>query len=283
MRLKLVDALRNNASSASVGYVRSPRLFTSFLLCFCWLIAVAVDEVRAEITETVHIRGGAFTPLLKTKQYGDKVTVKPFFIDRHAVTRAQFRDFISSHSDWGKSRPAGLFSDTTYLSNWSSATTAPQPETAPVTFVSWFAAKAYCAAQGKRLPTAAEWEFVGLASETKPDGRRDPEYTAKILKWYEHNTQELPPVGQSKNFYGVQDMHGLIWEWVDDFNGEFTSGDSRGDGSAESSEFCGAAALKVNEQTRRDYAAFMRYAFRGSVRGNYAIWNLGFRCARSNK
>jgi formylglycine-generating enzyme required for sulfatase activity len=41
--------------------------------------------------------------------------------------------------------------------------------------------------------------------------------------------------------------------------------------------FCAAASIEVNDM--EDYAAFLRFSYRGSLRGNYCIANLGFRCA----
>jgi formylglycine-generating enzyme required for sulfatase activity len=52
---------------------------------------------------------------------------------------------------------------------------------APVTNVSWFAAKAYASWKGKRLPTVAEWEYAAAASVDKPDGASDPEFLALIV------------------------------------------------------------------------------------------------------
>ena len=44
--------------------------------------------------------------------------------------------------------------------------------------------RSLCRWQQKRLPSSAEWELVALASETAPDGRKDPGYQARLLEWY---------------------------------------------------------------------------------------------------
>ena len=90
----------------------------------------------------------------------------------------------------------------------------------------------------------------------------------------------LPEVGSGEpNYWGVQDLHGLIWEWVADFNTALVTGESRGDTGLERSLFCGAGSLGAPE--RDNYPAFMRFGFRGSLKANYTVHNLGFRCAKS--
>ena len=54
----------------------------------------------------------------------------------------------------------------------------------------------------------------------------------------------------------------------------------RGDKEAESDRFCGFGAFAVSEQERVNYPAFMRDAYRSSLRGTYTLHNLGFRCAK---
>ena len=82
----------------------------------------------------------------------------------------------------------------------------------------------------------------------------------------------------TQNQFGVWDVHGLIWEWTEDFNSAFVTGESRGDSALEKSMFCGSGA--VGSTNPSDYAAFMRFGFRSSLKGNYTVGNLGFRCVK---
>ena len=103
-----------------------------------------------------------------------------------------------------------------------------------------------------------------------------------LLPWYEiPKTHKKEIGGTFKNYWGIWDMHGLVWEWTSDFNSVLISGESRQDVDTERNLFCGTAA--INATNLMDYAAFMRYAFRGSVKANYCIRTLGFRCSKSIK
>lgn len=235
----------------------------------------------------VQIAGGTYTPVLQSNGKAQKV--EAFFLDQYAVTNAQYLAFVSAQPGWQRSRVPRLFADPTYVRHWQDDL-LPAPADAalwhsPVTYVSWFAARAYCRWQGKRLPTTAEWEYVALASAEAPDGRGDPTYTRRLLEWYAVPTPTvLPSIGSGgKNYWGVYDMHGLIWEWVEDFQTAIVTGESRGDSDLERQLFCGAGATNVAEQERVNYPAFMRSAYRSSLQGHYTVANLGFRCAAARK
>lgn len=213
----------------------------------------------------------------KTKQKSNKIILRldSFQIQSHPVSVLDFKKFIIENPEWSKNSVSSLFKDDYYLNNFENAT-----DLAPITYVTWFAARAYCHWLGLRLPNLNEWEYVAAASETKRDANRDPKFLERILKWYgEPQGQEMKNVGSIyKNKYGIWDLHGLIWEWVEDFNTNFVTGESREDGSYNKDMFCGAGAMSSTD--KENYAAYMRFAFRSSLRGKSSVWNLGFRCAK---
>jgi formylglycine-generating enzyme required for sulfatase activity len=64
-----------------------------------------------------------------------------------------------------------------------------------------------------------EWEYVAAASETKRNAQRDPEFISRILNWYASHNDVIGDTGQRPaNVYGIKDLHGLVWEWTNDFN-----------------------------------------------------------------
>ena len=230
----------------------------------------------------VIIRGGIFKPQFRSTADPKEIPVRPFALDVLPVTNADFLEFVHANPRWQRSRVKRLFADEFYLTNWTSALElgTNAPPNAPVTYVSWFAAKAYAQWRGKRLPIVAEWELVVAANATRPNAEDDPQFQQVLLNWYAAPAgQRLAAVGAGPaNYWGVHDLHGLIWEWVADFNTALVTGDARGDTGLDRKLFCGSGAAGAADV--RDYAAFMRYGFRSSLKVDYCVQNLGFRCAK---
>lgn len=226
-------------------------------------------------TALVEVPAGTFAALFPGRDSQRDSTVAAFALERHPVTNAQFLAFVHAEPRWRRSRIAALFADRGYLRDWAGdldcgGTGADRP----VTGVSWFAARAYARWRGRRLPTLAEWERAAAAP--LGDGR-DP--TSAVLAWYGKPTPAtFDPVGSGQaNSLGLHDLHGLVWEWVDDFAAAMGTGDARSANDLQRSMFCGAGA--VNATRPADYAAFLRYAMRGALDGAHTTRNLGFRCA----
>lgn len=179
--------------------------------------------------------------------------------------------------------------DRGYLKHWSGdlelGLDAGEIKNSPVINVSWFAARAFAKWKGKRLPTLDEWEYVASASGHKPLASRDKEFVQQILDWYSKpNPETLPPVAQNNpNYYGVYDLHGLVWEWVQNFNTVFISGESRGNQGELKQFYCAAGSSAASDADKENYAAFLRYAFRGSLEADFSVGNLGFRLAKDIK
>ena len=231
------------------------------------------------VTEMMNIKGGYYLPLYSLDT--QTIVVKPFLMDKYPVTNADFKKFILTNPTWGKNKIKSIYADSNYLYHWYSDTTFDSRlNRSPVVNISWFAAKKYCECQGKRLPTVAEWELAAQASETKANASKDYKFNQWILNWVSKpNPKVLPSVGSTfKNFYGVWDMHGLVWEWTYDFNSALTTGESRGNGGLDNTFFCGGGSFASKDIN--NYAAFMRFASRSSVKAKYTVPNLGFRCVK---
>ncbi|MGZ3649560.1 MAG: formylglycine-generating enzyme family protein [Bdellovibrionota bacterium] len=233
------------------------------------ILALLLSSASSEASPKVPIPAGAFRPMFGSE--GVDLKVSRFRLDQSAVTTGQFSRFLRSHPAWDKSRVESDLADHQYLS-------AHTPLSGPVVSVSWFAAQAYCESRGGRLPSTLEWEYVAAASETARDASKDPAFERKILAWYDARGALPPRADTGKpNFYGVKGMHGLVWEWTSDFNAFFVAADNRQDGEQSKNFFCGAAS--TGAESREGYAAFLRYAMRGSLQANYTMSSLGFRCA----
>lgn len=233
------------------------------------------------LSAMVTIPAGSYQPLYGRPGEG-AVRVERFRIDRDAVTHRQFLAFVQANPEWRRSRVKGVFAErSSYLASWRGDLDAGAPAQldAPVTGVSWFAARAYCAAQGKRLPTVAEWEYVGAADTKKRDAARDPAFIDHVVTLYATRTSRLaaPAADAEVNAYGVRGMHDRAWEWVEDFNSVLVSDDSRGVGERSHELYCASAAIGATDP--RNYAAFLRYAIRAGVSARSSLQTLGFRCA----
>ena len=247
---------------------------------FLLALVAALPAVAAPVFQP--IEGTTFESVLPVAKNSKNVTIDDYQLARTPVTNAEFLAFVKAQPQWQRGRAAKLFVDDKYLQHWGGPTRlgAANPE-APVVHVSWFAADAYCAAQGARLPTWHEWEWAAAADERVADARKDPTWRQRILGWYAETGTNLPRVGRGPaNLHGVQDLHGLVWEWVEDFGAMMVSGDNREQGAdPDLMKFCGAGAMTMEQ--KENYAVMMRIAMLSSMKASYTTANMGFRCAKS--
>lgn len=139
------------------------------------------------------------------------VTLDSFYIDAHEVTVARFAHFANVSGYQTEAERAG---DGTTWRTFNSA----DRQKFPVTYLTWNDAVRFCAYDGGRLPTEAEWEYAarGNTKRTYPWG------ATFNAAWA--NTVELgagQPVAVASNSalspFGAYDMSGNVWEWVHDW------------------------------------------------------------------
>ena len=133
-------------------------------------------------------------------------SVETFHIDLHEVTNANYHLFASA-------------TKREFPYHWSEGNIPAGKEDHPVIYVSWHDANAYCKWSGKRLPTEQEWEKAarGENGNIYPWGN---EWSLdKSNNPYKGSTGTQPvgsyPEGRSP--YGLYNMSGNVWEWVDSF------------------------------------------------------------------
>jgi formylglycine-generating enzyme len=229
------------------------------------------------------VAGGTFRSVLPADGKAAPAVIAPFLMRTRPVSNADYRDFLVAHPQWQRGQAPAVFAAPDYLSDWRAPLDySPRAATAPVTQVSWYAAMAFCDSEQARLPRWYEWEFAAAADESRADARDDPVWLARILAWYSRPASAPPQsIGLAPpNRYGMYDMHGLAWEWVEDFNGLFVSADSRVQGAQKQLEFCGGAALSLGD--RRNYAVLIRLALLAAMEGKQGGNYLGFRCVRDS-
>lgn len=221
----------------------------------------------------VVIPEGSFHSVLPEVE-GEPIEVDRFTIDKTAVTNEDYLEFLRENPEWRRSEIPAVYSRAGYLSHWEGDLKAGDETEAdkPVTRVSWFAANAYCGWKGGRLPTLNEWEYTAQAMDFNSAADAD-RFSYKLIGWYSavdaNKTSRTGSTG-IENRYGVQDMFGLVMEWVEDFNppvGEDISLD------------CGTVGRMKGDNTIYTYAMSIRYITRMSFGPETATGMLGFRCA----
>ncbi|GJL77666.1 MAG: hypothetical protein NPINA01_06550 [Nitrospinaceae bacterium] len=167
-------------------------------------------SVTSQIPGMVYVPAGEFI-MGSNERWDDEspehiASTDGFYIDLNEVTNEDYKKFVDATK-----REAPY--------HWPNGVIAKGKEKHPVVYVSWFDAKDYCEWSGKRLPNEKEWEKASRGEEgfTYPWGH---EWTLdRSNNPYKHSTGTEPvgsyPDGRSP--YGLFDMSGNVWEWVDSF------------------------------------------------------------------
>ena len=143
---------------------------------------------------------------------------RPFYIGRFEVTQAQW---VARTGD-----------NPSHFTSPSSAVPASQVSARPVEQVSWHDVQQFCAQNGLRLPTEAEWEFAFRAGTSaafhgwasSPNGTNADSQLGTIA-WFDANSAEQtrPVGGKAANGFGLCDMSGNVGEWVHDWYGDYSA------------------------------------------------------------
>jgi formylglycine-generating enzyme required for sulfatase activity len=220
-------------------------------------------------TEQAGAEFGSARPWYLDEHPEHSADLPDFFIDRLEVTNGLYKRFI----DATQARPPRF---------WTERNFPKGRENHPVTGVSWYEADHYCRWAGKRLPTEAEWEKAARGA----DGREFP--WGNVFDPKKANTGASGfgaplPVGslpEGVSPYGVLDMAGNAWEWVEDWYRPYPGSDYKSPLFGQKEKvFRGGGYGGPGGH----YALplFYRAAYRSSIPPEEAYLDLGFRCAKS--
>ncbi len=129
-----------------------------------------------------------------------------FHMDLNEVTNSDYKKFVVATQQVAPY-------------HWPEGNSPKGKEQHPVVYVSWFDASNYCKWAGKRLPTEQEWEKAARGQDGLIYPWGNQWSLDKSNHPYKHSTGTEPigsyPEGRSP--YGLNDMSGNVWEWVDSF------------------------------------------------------------------
>lgn len=132
-----------------------------------------------------------------------------------------------------------------------------------------------------RLPSEAEWEYAARGGSETDWSHGSEDTNLPLYAWfYENSEQRTQLVGEKlPNPFGLYDMHGNVWEWVQDcWHMNYLGAPS--DGRAWTSN-CGDDWRVIRGGSVNDYPPELRSAYRSGSNQNERISGGGFRLAKT--
>ena len=152
----------------------------------------------------VQIPGGTYTvgADLDGSQYvpPQEVTLDTFWLDRFEVSNAQYATFLAETEHEAPN-------------SWNNGSPPAGQENHPVRGLTWTNANDYCNWQNKRLPSEAEWEVAARSGQGFLFPWGDDQLSVSLPENGTYPSGSLPP---NRSSFGVFDMAGNVWEWVDE-------------------------------------------------------------------
>lgn len=232
-----------------------------------------MDSLKPAETPLALVPAGEFTmgsTMADDEKPVHRVYLDAFYMDKYHVTVGQYAKYLEATD---KEAPP----------EWD-IMNQPHHQKRPVVNVSWYDAVTYCKWAGKRLPTEAEWEKAARGTDGRlyPWGNEAPTRLHANFgkkKWANH--MALVPVGMfelGKSPYGIYDMAGNAWEWVNDwydhdYYKKSPAKNPQGPKTGKSKVVRGGNWLYVQE--------FLRSSFRYNAEPSGRQFGYGFRCAKT--
>ncbi len=193
---------------------------------------------------------------------------RPFAIGRYAVTFDEYDRFCAAtrrekpgDEGWGRGRRPAI------NVSWDDA----------VACAAWLSEQT---GRHYRLPTEAEWEYAARAGTATRWSFGNDESALGDYAWFCGNSDsKTHPVGEKQpNPWGLYDIHGNVWDWVQDsYHGNYAGAPADG---AKRSESCRTADRVIRGGAWLDLPAWLRSANRSGSWPSDRLGTLGFRLAQ---
>lgn len=165
----------------------------------------------------VSVPGGSFIQGDgRNRQYAPHpVSLEPFYIADKEITNSLFTRFLMENPQWNDSErdkliSAGLVTED-YLKAWNPVR---NPEI-PVTYVSYFAAKAFCGWIEESLPASYAGYSVRLPKEEEMEWISLLGSPGDVILGYKEGPASVQ--GRSPGILGIYDITGNLWNWCDNW------------------------------------------------------------------
>ena len=172
-----------------------------------------LDPILQKLVENmVDVQGGAFlmgsndNEAYSDEKHIHQVTLDNFKIGKYEVTQAEWKAVLGYNPSYF------------------------QGDHLPVEWVSWNDIQTFIRKlnilTGKhfRLPTEAEWEYASRGGNKSQNYKYSGSHTLENVAWYKDNSEETHEVGtKSPNELGIYDMSGNVYEWCNDWYGQYSN------------------------------------------------------------
>ncbi len=228
----------------------------SFFLLVIFIGTTILAQQNIKAPEMVFVKGGTFqigskdSDAYNNEQPIHLVTVNDFFIGKYEVTNEQFCDFLNDYGSYQVKSGTYtgyniIYTDSMGIqkigNKWIPANGYAKN---PVISVTWYGANEYCKWLSRktghtyRLPTEAEWEYAAGGGQNSPlskgaggiinlqkwSGTCNENNLGNYAWYWDNSGGGTHPVGTKlPNELGIYDMSGNVWEWCNDWYGEYSS------------------------------------------------------------